>query len=102
MPVEVIEEYDLWRKIRDVEGTTGWVHKTMLDGKRNVLIKSKGPCIIRIDPEPGAKPILKAEPMVTAHLIECQPDWCRIQVTGRKGWVEKKSLWGIYPNEVFE
>ena len=47
MPVEVIEEYDIWRKIRDAEGTTGWVHKSMLDGKRSVLIKSKEPRVVR-------------------------------------------------------
>ena len=102
MPVEVIEEYDLWRKIRDIEGTTGWVHKTMLDGKRNVTIARKEALVVKIEPEQDAKPILKAEPMVTARLMECQPEWCRIQISGRKGWVEKKHLWGIYPNEVFE
>src|SRR5438067_115081 len=51
MPVEVIEEFDVWRKIRDSEGTTGWVHRTMLDGKRSVMIKSKEPCVMRAEPE---------------------------------------------------
>jgi len=102
MPVEVIEEYDLWRKIRDVEGTTGWVHKTMLDGKRAIMVKAKEPQILRSEPEMKARPLLKIEPMVTARLMECQLDWCRIQVTGRKGWMEKKYLWGVYPNEIFE
>ncbi len=102
MPVEIVEEYDVWRKIRDSEGTTGWVHKTMLDGKRNVMIKGKEAHIVRIDSEEDAKPILKAEPMVTARLMECQPEWCRIQVSGRKGWIEKKYLWGVYPDEIIE
>jgi SH3-like domain-containing protein len=102
MPVEVIEEYDVWRKIRDMEGTTGWVHKTMLDGKRNILIKGKEPRIIRTEPEADAKPLLKAEPTVTARLIECQLEWCRIQITGRKGWIEKLYLWGVYPKEIIE
>ena len=102
MPVEVIEEYDLWRKIRDVEGTTGWVHKTMLDGKRAVMIKGKEAQIMRLEPEASGKPLLKTEPMVTARLMECQPDWCRIQVSGKKGWMEKKHLWGVDPKETFE
>ena len=102
MPVEVIEEYDLWRKIRDVEGTSGWVHKTMLDGHRNVLIKGKEPRILKSDPEKDAKNILKAEPLVTARLSECQIDWCHVQISGRKGWIEKKYLWGVYEGEVFE
>jgi SH3-like domain-containing protein len=102
MPVEVIEEYDLWRKIRDVEGTTGWVHKNLLDGKRMVMIRGTEPRIIKNDPETDAKNILKAEPMVTARLMECDPDWCRIQISGRKGWIEKKYLWGVYPGDIIE
>ena len=102
MPVEVVEEYDLWRKIRDVEGTSGWVHKTMLEGKRSVIIKGKEAHIVRIEPEPKAKPILKAEPMVAARLMECQPEWCRIQISGRKGWIEKQYLWGVYADEIIE
>ncbi|MBY0407888.1 MAG: SH3 domain-containing protein [Rickettsiales bacterium] len=102
MPVEVVEEYDLWRKIRDVEGTTGWVHKSMLDGKRNAMIKGSEPRVIKLDPETDAKNVLKAEPLVSARLVECQVDWCRVQVSGRKGWIEKKYLWGVYEEEVFE
>lgn len=102
MPVEVIEEFDLWRKIRDVEGTTGWVHKAMLDGKRNALLKSKEAHSIRLAPEAKAKAILKAEPMVIVRLVECDKEWCRVQISGRKGWIEKKYLWGVYKEEVFD
>lgn len=102
MPVEIIEEFDLWRKIRDVEGTAGWVHKTMLDGKRSVIIKSKDARTLRSTPAANARPVLKAEPMVTARLVECEKDWCRLQVSGRKGWLEKKYLWGIYADEIID
>ena len=102
MPVEIVEEYDVWRKIRDIEGTSGWVHKTMLEGKRNVMITGKEPHIIRLEPEGKAKPILKVEPQVTARMVECQPEWCRIQISGHKGWIEKRYLWGVYPKEIIE
>ena len=105
MPVEVIEEFDLWRKIRDAEGTTGWVHKTMLSGARNVLIKGKEPRIIRSDTEADAKPLMKVEPMVIARIVECpkdEKDWCRVQIEGRKGWIEKKYIWGVYADEVMD
>jgi SH3-like domain-containing protein len=102
MTVEIIEEYDLWRKIRDVEGTTGWVHKSMLDGKRTVMIKGKDPQVVRREPKDKSQPLLKSEPMVIAKLMECEKDWCRIQISGRKGWIEKTHLWGVYPDEVFD
>ena len=86
MPVEVIEEYDAWRKIRDVEGTTGWVHKGMVEGRRNIVITGKEPHIVRLDADTGAKPILKVEQDVVARVVECINDSCRIKVSGRKCW----------------
>ena len=38
LPVEIIAEYDQWRKIQDIEGTVGWVHRVMLSGQRTVMI----------------------------------------------------------------
>ena len=103
MPVEVVEEFDVWRKIQDIEGSTGWVHKTMLDGKRNIMIKGKKAQIVRTSHEKTAKPLLKVEPMVIAKLSECTPDWCRVQVkSGQKGWIEKSAIWGVYMKEVVE
>lgn len=102
MPVEVIEEFDLWRKVRDAEGAAGWVHKTMITGKRNVMVKDKKAQIVRIDADLKSKPLLKVEPSVVMRLVECAPEWCRIQVSGRKGWIEKKYLWGVYKEEVFD
>ena len=102
MPVEVVEEYEYWRKIRDIEGTTGWVHKSMLAGQRTVMIKGKEAQLIRREPKEKSQAILKSEPLVIAQLIECEPEWCRIQISGRKGWIEKTRLWGVYEQEVFD
>lgn len=102
MPVEIVEEYDLWRKIKDIDGAAGWVHKTMLDGHRNAIIKAKDDRILRAEPEAKARPLIKVEPQVIAKLVECEKDWCRIQVSGRKGWIEKKYLFGVYAEEVFD
>jgi SH3-like domain-containing protein len=102
MPVEVVDEFDLWRKIRDMEGTTGWVHRSMIDGKRYAMITGKQPQILRADASEDARAVIKAEPTVIAPLKECTPSWCRIQVEGRKAWIEKKHLWGVYKEEVFD
>lgn len=102
MPVEVIEEFDMWRKIRDAEGTTGWLHKNMLDGKRNAIVKGKKAQIVRIDHDKESKPLIKVAPSVIVRLVECSLDWCRVQINGRKGWLEKSVLWGVYPNETIE
>lgn len=99
-PVEIIEEFDHWRKIRDVEKAEGWVHKSLLDGRRTALVQ-KNVQVLRRAPEENASPILRAEPMVIGKLIECTAQWCRLQVGSRKGWLQKKYLWGVYAKEEF-
>lgn len=102
LPVEVVEQFNDWRRIRMSDGTLGWVHETMVATKRNVIITGKEAHIVRYDPKEQARPLMKVDPGVVARLAECQPDWCRIQAAGHKGWIEKQYLWGVYPNEVIE
>ncbi|MGE0754255.1 MAG: SH3 domain-containing protein [Alphaproteobacteria bacterium] len=102
LPVEIVEEFDLWRKVRDMEGTEGWIHKSMLSGGRSAIIQGAGPQIIRANPDNDARAMFKAEPKVQADVIECEVYWCRLQIAGRKGWLEKKYLWGVYSSEVFD
>lgn len=101
LPVEIVEEFEHWRKIRDMDGTSGWVHKNMLDGARTALIRGKEPRVLRSDASDDAHPVLKAAPMVNVRLVECRPDWCRVQVQSRKGWIRKSALFGVYPAEEF-
>jgi SH3-like domain-containing protein len=100
LPVEIIEEFDQWRQIRDSEGTVGWVHKQMLQGKRMAVI-THGVGALRRAPEERSGAILRAEPGVIGRLMECEKDWCRMQIAGRKGWIEKTHIWGVYPKEEF-
>lgn len=102
MPVEVIDEFDAWRKIRDSDNAIGWVHKNMLEGKRNAIIRGKKPQIVRTNNDPKAKPLLKIEPTVIVRLLKCSKHWCLVQVSGHKGWIEKKLLWGVYQDEAIE
>jgi len=102
MPVEVVDEFDLWRKIRDNEGTSGWAHHTMLSGKRNAMITGNEPQTLRIDVGANSKALFKAQPNVIAPLRECALEWCRLQISGRKAWISKNHLWGIYPQEIFD
>src|ERR1700743_961106 len=38
LPVEITAESDNWRRIRDSEGTEGWVLQSLLSGRRTVLV----------------------------------------------------------------
>jgi len=38
LPIEIIQEYDTWRRIRDSDGTVGWVFQSLLSGKRTAVV----------------------------------------------------------------
>lgn len=101
LPVEIIEEFDHWRQIRDADGSIGWLHKTMLSGERTVLIKGNSPVALREDPQEDAEVVARLEAGVIAPLLECEKDWCRLEVKQHKGWLPKKLLYGVYDKELY-
>lgn len=98
LPVEVIDEFETWRRIRDHEGTTGWVHQSMLDGQRSILVNGEA-SLIRRKPEPDAPVVARLEPGVIARLEGCKGDWCRVNVERHAGWLRRGGVFGLYPGE---
>ncbi len=43
LPVEIIQEFDTWRKIRDLDGQEGWIHQNLLSGRRTGYIAPWNP-----------------------------------------------------------
>lgn len=108
LPLEVINEYDLWREVRDPDGKTeGWISANMLSGERYVMvIAPKGSKThrepLRNRPDSKAKIMALVESGVVAELKHCPGDWCEISAAGRTGWVLRSALWGILPDERVE
>ena len=100
LPVEIIEEFAHWRKIRDFEGTTGWVHKGMVDGKRTAMIMDRQQNLYA-KPDATSPAIFRAAPMVIGWVKECQPDWCQLEIEDRRAWIRKADIWGVKLEEVF-
>jgi len=98
-PVEVVGQFDHWRRVRDWQGTEGWVHEKMINNaKREVVVMGdiRG---IRQAPDIGAALVARAEPGVVAQLLECRPGWCRIGAGDVTGWIARADIWGVYPSE---
>ncbi|HWA92817.1 MAG TPA: SH3 domain-containing protein [Rhizomicrobium sp.] len=99
-PLQVLAVYDSWRRVRDVDGTTGWVSQTMLSDLRSVLITGKGRAALRSAPYATAPPLANAEPGVVARLKACKPRFCEIAVDGVTGWIDRTRIWGVDPGEI--
>lgn len=100
MPVEVVAEFDNWRKIRDWQGAVGWVHQSLLDGRRYGLITSEQVMLSR--PAADSAPVARLMPGVVAQLLACRPGWCRLEAGGHAGWLARDGFWGAYPGETFD
>ncbi|MFQ5958572.1 MAG: SH3 domain-containing protein [Alphaproteobacteria bacterium] len=99
LPVEVFAEYGPWRKIRDIDGSEGWVHSSLLSTLRSVIV-ADGTRTLRRTPDDGAQPLLRAEAGVLGKLLACERAWCRVEIAGEKGWMPRRHLWGVYAEEV--
>jgi SH3-like domain-containing protein len=101
LPVMIIEEFAHWRRIRDFEGSTGWVHKGLLDGMRTAIIMDKQQNLYA-RPEATSRTVMRADAMVVGEVKACLPDWCMLEIEGHDGWIRKADIWGVSREETFE
>ena len=101
LPVQVVEEFAHWRKIKDFQGSSGWVHKGAIDGARTAMILDK-PQNLYAKPEVTDRPVMRAAATVIGQLKACLPDWCAMQIGERDGWIRKADVWGVTREEVFQ
>ena len=98
MPVEIVAEYENWRKIRDWQGASGWVHQSLLSGKRSFIVSSKATSVHKT-PATSAEIVARLEPEVMGEIRSCTGDWCRVRVSNVTGWIQRTGMWGVYRSE---
>ena len=99
MPVEIVAEYENWRKIRDWQGAGGWVHQSLLTGKRSITIVAREALLYKT-PATSATEVARLQTEVICLVKSCNGDWCRVQVGSHVGWVQRSKVWGVYKGEV--
>ena len=98
MPLEITAEFENWRKVRDWQGTEGWVHRSMLSGKRTAVVTG-GVQPLRSDPSPDSVLTARVMEKVVGRILECDGDWCRIEIGKHRGWMRRAHFWGVYSDE---
>lgn len=109
IPVEIIQEYENWRRIRDADGTEGWVSQSLISGDRTALaapwMRGKGEniyVVMRREAHNNGAIVANLEPGVMFKIGECNGTWCRAEAGDAKGWVPQAEIWGAYPGEAFK
>ena len=94
LPVLIQDYSDNFRKIRDHQNNSGWIHVSQLSKKKaaivvdNEIIMFKNPTIY-------SKPIAVLKQGRLVKIIKCQEFWCKAKSGDYKGWLKKDSLWGL-------
>ncbi len=103
MPIEIIAEFDNWRKVRDWEGSEGWIHQTMLSGQRTIRI-SGIKRTLRNKESKDASAVAHIESGVIGKLQKCpkRSEYCYVEINRYKGWLKRGEFWGIYAGEHLE
>jgi SH3-like domain-containing protein len=103
LPVEIVREFELWRRIRDPEGTEGWVHQSTLMGRRSFIVRGAPgtEVMLRRRAEDQAQPVARLRPGVVGRLRACEANspWCEAQIGEFRGYIKRADIWGVGPTE---
>jgi SH3-like domain-containing protein len=105
LPMEIIQEYDNWRRVRDSDGAEGWINQSLLSGRRTAIAapwqRGKDAQIsLLAKPDREAPPVAILEPGVIGTIKSCNGDWCQMTFDDHTGWVAQSLVWGAYPGEM--
>lgn len=102
LPVQVLQIYGNWRKVREQDGTEGWMLATLLSAQRTAVVTGNGPAPMYGEPGGGSSLNWRAEPGVVGRISKCQGGWCLFDVAGKRGYIQTDRIFGIDPGEVVE
>ena len=101
-PVQVTATFERWRKLTDINGEIGWIHESLLSGKRYAIVKTEGVQEIYRLPLLSSTKVFIVENGVIVEIKECKNNWCKIQSARYEGWIKDENLWGVDKGEVIK
>lgn len=101
-PVEILDEYELWKQVREADGTIGWVHQSQISKIRHGVLLEE--TFLMNAPLRNARPVATVQKGTIGKILKCpeQSDYCLFDFTRAQGWLHKNSFFGVYPNEIID
>ena len=94
LPVIIQDQSDNFRKIRDHENNSGWIHISQLSKKKAAIVIDEELIMFK-NPTIYSKPIAILKKGRLTKIIKCKEIWCKAKSDKYKGWLKKDSLWGL-------
>ena len=94
LPVLVQDQSDNFRKVRDHENNSGWVHISQLSKKKAAIV-IEDELIMFKNPTIYSKPLAILKKGRLTKIIKCKDEWCKVKLEKFKGWLRKDGLWGL-------
>ena len=94
LPVLIQDQSDNFRKVRDHENNSGWIHISQLS-KKKAAITIDDDLILFSNSTVYSNPLAIIKKGRLVKIIKCKNEWCKINTGEFKGWLQKKSLWGL-------
>ncbi len=94
LPVLIQDKSDNFRKIRDHENNSGWIHISQLSKKKAAIIINEESIMFK-NPTIYSKPVAILKKGRLTKIIKCKESWCKAKSDKYKGWLKKDSLWGL-------
>ena len=94
LPVLVQDRSENFRKVRDHENNTGWIHISQLSKKKAAIVIDDE-LILFNSPTIYSNPLAILKKGRLVKVKKCKNDWCKVITGDFNGWVKKESLWGL-------
>ena len=93
LPVLIIDSSDNFRKIKDHENNTGWIHVSQLSKKKAAIVISEKSILFKNDTV-YSNPLAVLAQGRLCIISKCDDEWCKIKTDKFSGWTKKDNLWG--------
>lgn len=101
LPLEVLATYEVWRRVRDMDGEIGWIHTALLSRERTVVVTGATAADVYAREDTTSELVARAQPGAIGRLLGCSMVACDVELRGAEGWIARARLWGIHDGEEF-
>jgi SH3-like domain-containing protein len=96
MPLVIVREFGQWRRVKLFDGTSGWIHKSLLSSKKTFIMKNEA--YLFSTPTELSLKIAKISPNVVVLFVKEKGQWFKVFINTKDGdklvgWIKASNVW---------